>query len=233
MTFARCPLALAAAVASLLVPLALHAGNPGRAPAGAPARSPDARSADLLPPVAVRRLAARAAQPHVLPARSGMAAPAAPPSVAEVGDADTFGRALTWLGVSQMTVDLAGTCPPPGPDGSCTVVVPGPGVTAFSANGLGSIELPARASNSMLCHWFSPVLAVNYANPGATPVKARLAYTPTLTIENPLLDDPSLIDASTGLPFNGRLTTSMTASERFEVPLAPGASQFMRERDSV
>lgn len=230
MTSTSRALALVAS-AILLCPLATHAGKPRDIRMTDPAAAPDARSADLLPPVSTRRLSQRASQ--LPPVQPGNAVVAAPPSVEQVGDADTFGRALTWLGVTQMGVDLAASCLSPVPDVSCTVVNPGSAVTTFSASGLGSIELPARATNSMLCHWLSPVLTVNYANPTAAPVMARLAYTPTLTIENPVLDDPSLIDASTGLAFNGRLTTSMTASERFEVPLAAGASQFQRQRDSV
>ena len=223
-------LALGVLVA-LSCPFALQAASPRGAGATARAAGPDARSSDLLPPAATRRLWQRASQ--LLVATAGQAAVAAPPTAGEVGDPDTFGRALTWLGVTQMSVDLAASCPSPSPDVSCTVLAAGGAVTPFAASGLGSIELPARASNSMLCHWFSPVLMVSYANPTASPVLARLSYSPTLTVENPVLDDPGLIDASTGLPFNGRLTTSMTASERFEVPLAAGASQFMRERDSV
>ena len=36
-----------------------------------------------------------------------------------------------------------------------------------------------------------------------------------------------------GLPFGGRLLTTMTASERFGVPLPPGAGFDERQRDSA
>ena len=62
---------------------------------------------------------------------------------------------------------------------------------------------------------------------------ATLAYTPTLTVENEVLEDPALVDPTTGLPFGGKLRTSMTASERFEVPLAAGMVLNSRERDSA
>jgi hypothetical protein len=62
---------------------------------------------------------------------------------------------------------------------------------------------------------------------------ARLTVVPSVTVENPVLDDPSLIDPNTGLPFGGSLLTAVTSSERFEVPLTPGQHLFQRERDSA
>jgi hypothetical protein len=60
-----------------------------------------------------------------------------------------------------------------------------------------------------------------------------LSYVPTITVENPVLDDPALIDPNTGLPFGGSLLTGLTSSERFEVPLAAGQQSFQRDRDSA
>lgn len=155
------------------------------------------------------------------------------PSEAEVGDADSFGRAVKWLGVADMYVTLAADCSDADPVGGCQVLAPAPAVTRFSFEDLGHIALPEKAASSLLCHWLSPVLDVGYANPTAAPVVGRLQYVPTLTVENPVLATPGLIDATTGLPFAGRLTTGMTASERFAVPLPPGLSLSERQRDSA
>ena len=155
------------------------------------------------------------------------------PTDAEVGDADSFGRNVRWLGVADMNVTLADDCTGTDPEGGCQVLAPGAAVTSFAFEDLGHIELPEKASHSLLCHWFSPVLDIDYSNPGATPVVARLYYNPTLTVENSVLATPGLIDPTTGLPFGGRLRTSMTASERFEVPLPPGTSLSERQRDSA
>lgn len=155
------------------------------------------------------------------------------PGEADVGDADSFGRAVKWLGVADMNVTLAADCSGADPDGGCQVLAPAPAVTAFSFHDLGHIALPEKAANSLLCHWLSPVLDVGYANPTAAPVVGRLQFVPTLTVENPVLATPGLIDPTTGLPFAGRLTTGMTASERFAVPLPPGLSLSERQRDSA
>ena len=98
---------------------------------------------------------------------------------------------------------------------------------------IAHVSLPAKSANSLLCYWFSPLLSVNYLNPTAANDVGLLAYSPTLTVESEVLDDPALIDPTTGAPFNGKLVTGMTASERFEVPLAPGQQQFERSRDSA
>jgi len=77
------------------------------------------------------------------------------------------------------------------------------------------------------------VLNVSYGNPTAASVLARLNINPTLTVENPLLATPGLIDPTTGLPFAGRLLTGMTSSQRIAVPLPAGLHFSERKRDSA
>lgn len=74
---------------------------------------------------------------------------------------------------------------------------------------------------------------MTYQNATASPVVARFNYSPTLTIENPVLSDPSLIDPTTGAPFGGQLLTGMTSAEIFQVPLEPGVTFTERTRDST
>lgn len=185
---------------------------------------------DMLPPVRQLSLSARTATQPL--AASGADKR---PDIADVGDVDSFGNALRWLGVTQASVVLSDACDPvlPGAADQC-VVVAAPGLpTAFNFRDIARITLPRNAAESLLCHWFSPVLTMTYANPGTVPAMGQLSYSPTLTIDNPVLDDPALINAATGLPFNGSLETSMTASERFIEPLDPGAVQSVRDRDSA
>jgi hypothetical protein len=157
----------------------------------------------------------------------------AAPTEAEVGDIDSFGRNLRWLGVADMALELSPDCSGAAPDAACQVLEAAPLTTSFMFEDLGRIVLPARATNSLLCHWFSPVLTVAYRNPGVTPAVGELNYSPTLTVENPVLSTPGLIDPTTGLPFGGRLTTAMTASERLQMPLSPGMALTERSRDSA
>jgi hypothetical protein len=183
--------------------------------------------------------AVRAQQNFALKA-SGIAAKedssrAAAPTLEEVGDVDSFGRNVVWLGLTSAFINLDETCPvdPGNPDELCQVLAPAPAFTSFNFEDAARITLPGKSTHSLLCYWFSPVLTVNYSNFGATRVIGRFRYTPTLTVENPVLDDPALIDPTTGAPFGGKLLTSMTSSERYEVPLEPGVSFSERTRDSA
>lgn len=214
-------LLLAGAVAAGLVSLLVHAAPPTRT-----IEPGLAASADLLPDS--RRRA------QTMTASDAFAAKAI--SDEDVGDADSFGRNVIWLGVTQMNIRLdPSACPKPDPasDSACAVLQPAPAPTSFDFQDVARIVLPGKSSKTILCHWLSPQLSIGYDNPTATAATATLTYTPTLTIENPVLDDPALIDATTGLPFNGRLLTSMTAYEHFEVPLQPGDSRYSLERDSA
>ncbi|MFC5576821.1 hypothetical protein ACFPOA_02180 [Lysobacter niabensis] len=152
-------------------------------------------------------------------------------TVEDVGDADSFGRNLRWLGVAQLDAALGTDCAAWTEPG-CQVITPG-AFTSFNFTDLARVRLPARATKSLLCHWVSPLVTVSYENATASPVNALLRYSPTLTIENEVLNDPALINPMTGLPFGGRLETGLTSSEFYEVPLAPGTQFTQRSRDSA
>ena len=181
-------------------------------------------SADIVPGEAQRRLA--------LTAKSAASqGAAAAPTPEDVGDVDSFGRNVTWLGVTNGFATLEPTCDDPA--ANCQVLAPSPGSTSFTFMDVARIKLPRKSTHSLLCHWFSPALSVNYHNQTAFSAIAALRYVPTLTVENEVLDDPALIDPTTGLPFGGKLQTSMTASERLDTPLEPGVAYSQRTRDSA
>lgn len=192
----------------------------------------EAVSPDL--PAAQSRQAAAQRKATAMTASAGVVKAAAP-TEEDVYDVDSFKRNVTWLGLASAFINLSDTCPtdPDNPDELCQVLAPAPGFTSFNFEDAAHITLPGKSANSLLCYWFSPVLNINYANFGATPTYGRLRYSPTLTIENPVLDDPALIDPTTGAPFGGQFLTSMTASESFVVPLDPGVNFTERTRDSA
>ncbi|MBN8213351.1 MAG: hypothetical protein J0M09_10565 [Xanthomonadales bacterium] len=198
-------------------------------------------SADLPVTAKQRVLSQRASQlgPQIAAKRAPIAAkladPIYPVTEDEVYDVDSFGRYVKWLGLTSAFINVQSGCPKPTtPDEYCQELNTTPGAfTSFTFNDAARIKLPKGASNSILCYWFSPVLTVNYSNPTAARVIGRFRYTPTLTIENPVLSDPALIDPTTGAPFGGQLLTSMTSSERFEEALEPGVTLNERTRDST
>lgn len=131
-------------------------------------------------------------------------------TIETVGDPYSFGRAQTYLGVAQTnTVVLQADCTGFPPDGGvCIETLPAPAATTVDETELATIELPGRSSRSILCFTFTPFATWQWANDTGVQQTARMFLRPAVRVESEVLDDPSLIDPSTGLPFNGVLLDS-------------------------
>ena len=154
---------------------------------------------------------------------------------AQVGDADSFGRNLRWLGLSQGRVYFDVVCPAPGApsNGTCVPIANLAAETAFDAPELARIELPAGASTSLLCHWLSPNVGVSYRNLGTARAAGYLSYWPTVTLRSAVLADPALINPQTGAPFGGRIDIALTShGAMLQEMLEPGVSFAQRSRDT-
>lgn len=171
---------------------------------------------DLLPARAPADAAAAAALARTT-AKAGPAA-ASTPTVEEVGDADSFGRNVRWLGLLQGRVAVSTDCtPPPGEpnDPACITIADPDAITPFRLNDVAVLQLPARASRSLLCHWQTPVVGYTAFNTTAAPATMRFRAVPVYRIEAAVLADPSL-------PFGGTLELGLTGISRVRT-LAPGA----------
>ncbi|KAA2284360.1 hypothetical protein [Arenimonas fontis] len=144
-----------------------------------------------------------------------LAGPAlAAPTPEEVGDADSFGRNLKWLGLMDGSVTLEPDCTGD-PTGTCVTLNPAPAPTSFRVNDVGSIALPRRSTRSLLCHWQTPIVFYTAGNTtGATQDMQFRAY-PIYRIQSPVLDDPTLINPITGLPFGGELELPLSSFAKF------------------
>lgn len=154
---------------------------------------------------------------------------------AQVGDADSFGRNVRWLGLSQGHVYFDLNCPRPGAPAGSTCVRMGSltAETAFDAPDLARIDLPAGSTASMLCHWLSPLVGLSHQNITGSRVYSYLSYWPTITLRSDVLNDPMLINALTGAPFGGELTIQLTSHGGFvQKALEPGMTIAERSRDS-
>ena len=128
-----------------------------------------------------------------------------------VGDPDSFGRKKTYLGVVQTaSVHLRADCStdPPVFPRRCIEPNPAPGLTIVDEADLGVIELPAKATNSILCFTFTPFTWWQWVNYTGSAQTAQMYLRPSVRIESKVLDDPALIDPTTGLPFDGVLLDS-------------------------
>ncbi len=161
------------------------------------------------------------------------------PTAAEVGDADTFGHAVIWDGLlSTGTISFAADCTPlpgdpaPGPDDRCVTLSPAPAVTTFDLPDIARMTLPGKTSHNILCHWTSANGTYSLFNGTGISANARITLHPYLVVESSVLSNPLLIDPTTGLPFNGSLTTVPGTTYSNAQTLAPNARLTQSMADS-
>jgi len=193
----------------------------GAAPAKTPALE---KSPDLLRAPQLRKPILRAASPLL---SSPSATAAAAPTVDDVGDADSFGRNVTYLGLAQtLSVAVVDDCSTSDPTlERCIVANPAPAPTLFNEANLAAISLPAKATKSLMCFALTPIVQVQWENNLAAPSTARFTGRALISIDNDVLDDPTLIDPDTGLPFGGVLSLSLSTYNDLHT-LQPGEIDF-------
>jgi hypothetical protein len=146
-----------------------------------------------------------------------VAAQAAPPTAEEVGDPDSFGRDVIYLGNAQTAnVALQADCTPdpmfpPAPNDRCIVLNAQPAATTFNEDGLATLSLPAESTKSLICFALTPNVNYEFFNlTGVSQPNARYNARAVITIENEVLNDPTLIDPNTGLPYGGKMTLPLS-----------------------
>ena len=152
----------------------------------------------------------------------------------QVGDANSFGRNVKFMGMVQTGVlSIASDCTPdpafpPGPNDHCLV----PDVnsnTSFNYPNLGTMLIPGKSSKSLFCHSQTPFGVMIYHNgTGVYQGTARSNFTVTYKIENEVLATPGLVDPNTGLPLAGAIETALGAV-RDSRGLQPGDTQIYRD----
>lgn len=176
--------------------------------------------------------------PEYVQARKDMAAArieAAPAIIATVGDLDSFNRHVKYIGListgfilvqNDCSLDATG---PLGPEDHCVVTNPAPALTNFTIVDAGRMLIPAKTANSLFCHNQTSIVTYSFGNDtGVYQPNARIVLTPRYTIQNAALNDPSMIDPTTGLPFNGQINLSL-AGIRHARSLQPGEHQTERD----
>ena len=139
---------------------------------------------------------------------------ASPPTADAVGDADSFGKRVVWIGLATTGgVILASDCTPDpqnplGPNDRCVVL--NAGTTSFNFPDLGRIALPGNSANSLICHWATPNVFYRFNNSTTTPATGQFSARATYRIESEILANPALIDLQTGLPFSGGIDISIS-----------------------
>lgn len=124
-----------------------------------------------------------------------------------VGDADSFGRDVVYAGLlASSQVDMRADCSVGAYPGEiCVNLSPQPAATSFDFEDMNDITLPGNSTHSFLCFHTTTYRGWQYSNSLGTPATAQFQYAESVTLESDLLNDPSLIDPTTGLPFNGKI----------------------------
>lgn len=164
-------------------------------------------------------------------AKAGKVGAAAAPTIEEVGDAGSFGKNVKWLGLVSINMTLTDDCSPVAGEpalANCIELAPAPAATPINAPDLASITLPGRSTETLLCHWQTPIVSYSLANYTGAPAQYQFRLSPTYRFESDVLDDPGLINPQTGLPFGGSLSLSLTSLNRFGT-LAPDAYEVQYE----
>lgn len=139
-----------------------------------------------------------------------------------VGDADSFGRNVRWLGlISATSLVLRQDCTPVDgdpPELRCMPVDPSRnGSQSGRFDDVARMTLPGRSAHSFLCHWLTPTISGGFFNgTGYDDRNARLALLPSLTIENAALNAAGLVDPETGVPLNGRMEVFLSSNHVIE-----------------
>lgn len=142
----------------------------------------------------------RAKRPPSIP---NMPEAAQAPSNEDVGDGDSFGRSVNFLGYAQtygvsVQADCTGWEP-----GTCLASDGSQQVSIEKYGDEAVIRLPARAARSLLCITATPFGFATFFNTTTTRQNASAVMLGRWRIESEVLNDPALINTGTGLPFNG------------------------------
>jgi hypothetical protein len=153
------------------------------------------------------------------------------PTEEDVGDVASFGQEKTYLGVvSTDSVTLQSDCSGVPPDsGICIETNPAPATTSVDETDLGVINLPSKATNSLLCFTVTQFSTWIWQNSTAALATGDMSLYVTVQIESDALLGLTDID---GNPFNGTLfdfPNPIVVSTQ-QSSLSPGAFELQRER---
>jgi hypothetical protein len=134
-------------------------------------------------------------------------APASGPTVDDVGDPYSFGKPVKFLGFTQIlgagfSADCTGSEP-----NTCVTSPPQPEQASFNFPDQVAVKLPGDRNRTLLCFSVTNLSDVTFRNDLSTPQRAMISATATVTIESDFLNDPTLIDPATGLPYAGQMRT--------------------------
>ncbi len=158
-------------------------------------------------------------------------------SAADVGEPDSFGKNVKFLGTAATgVVYVYYSCDPAvlladldltlGANDRCLAHTPGGVTSRGTFDDLGRITIPGKSADNVIYFLLNNTVNNEFQNNFANSLPAFFSYTPRLTIESTALNDPAAVDPTTGMPLNGVLTVSAFGTKQFSKTIAAGDFEF-------
>jgi hypothetical protein len=165
-------------------------------------------------------------------------------SVADVGEPDSFGKGVKFLGTARTgVVYVYRSCDPAvlladleltlGPDDRCIAHTVGTGTANGTFNDLGRITIPGRSADNTIYFIINRTIDNEFQNEFSNEIPTFFRFSPTLTIESSALNDPAAVDPTTGNPLNGVLTVSAFGTRIFNNSIQPGTFETSYDQSSA
>lgn len=127
-------------------------------------------------------------------------------------DQSSFGRDVRWLDVGKGPYALyvytnnGGNCSRAAPTpAKCVTIADTTQINTYTEQNISRIDLPAYATNSLLCTSLSPYFEAQFMNTSSARAQGEAYVTIDATIESAVLNNPALINKATGQPFGGKI----------------------------
>lgn len=158
-------------------------------------------------------------------------------TAAEVGEPDSFGKNVKFLGTASTgVVFVYRSCDPAillaelelvlGADDRCLAQPFGAGTVSATFTDLGRITIPGRSVDNVVYFVLNNTASSETENTFANGIPVFSSYIPRLTIESAALNDPAALDPNTGQPLNGVLTVSAFGTKIFNKTVPAGDFEF-------
>ena len=161
------------------------------------------------------------------------------PTAADVGDADSFGHSALYMGATSGFVTLSSdpcpaptATPSPAPNGDtfCDQLNPAPAPTNFSHDNICHINLPKKATRTVIYPVLNIFLGYQLQNStGVDQPQGLLQFTAGITILSDALNDSSCIDPGTGLTCGGKMSFLFDYNYRDDRAMKDGDRQRLTE----
>ena len=158
-------------------------------------------------------------------------------TAAEVGEPDSFGKNVKFLGTATTGVVFAyHSCDAAvllaelqltlGADDRCLAVANGGATASATFDNLGRITIPGRSADNVMYFIANNTINNEYQNNFANGLLVFFTYSPRVTIESAALNDPAAVDPTTGLPLNGSLTVGISGTKQFIRTVPAGEFEY-------